>query len=378
MTTTDYLSSDTSRLSRHLYWAYGQLSEPIYRVIEFITRCRNPLDPTKYDHHSKPVELAYRALVPLMALAGASRFSFRQLSMGAGCGIAFEIGVLLLHRVACSYQSEKFIHVKGNIQPRNIDNPKIATWNIFGFPAGGNYSYGGCTPFCDRFEGIVRTIREQKPDILVLQECIDAKIPEWLIKEFKGDYAHFFIHNGPEKQALESGLMILTRCPVESYDFIPFTDNVFGMQRGFAAMKIRASGKEYVIIGTHLISGQPQVRQKQLQQIHEYAKKQECEAVIFAGDTNIHSNSEKEVAESNMNQVLSYYDTEPTCTNTFRLRPEERDPAQETIDQIAIVRSDVKSKEDVISQPIIVPGYENSSKTARSDHHMLVATIRTY
>ncbi len=372
-------NNSDSGVARALYQAHGYLSEPAYRAIEFITRCRNPLTPGIFDHYStKPRELAYRMFAPGLLIAGTAylvkQMTIRQFCVLSGCGLLLEVVRLSLHLTAVSYQKKNYIHVKGNAKVVKTDTPTIASWNVFGFPAGGNYTWGGCTPFRNRFSEIVETIRKADPDILVLQECImDAKIPEDFIREFKDTYAHFFIHNGPQNFTLESGLLVMSKCPVLSYDFTPFTEKGGGINRGFATLKIMGREKTYAIIGTHMEAGDAEKRKSQLAQIHAAAKKINTDLVIFAGDSNVDMNSPESQV---IHQALLYPNLEITCTNVFRkLRnPKETGVDDEAIDQIAIINRGGELKDKLHKRNVIL-GYENRSSTARSDHHMLVATI---
>ena len=371
-----------SGLSRILYLTHGYMSEPIYRVVEYVTRCKNPLTPDMLDHYStKGKEWAYR-IIPSLILAGLFttaliQFPFRQVAVLSGKTLAgllvYEVLRTAIHMAARFNQKKFYIHVKGVAKEIITDTPVIATWNIFGFPAGGNYTYGGCTPFRKRFPEIVETIRKENADVVILQECIwDSKIPEDIIRAFKDQYAHFFIHNGPEYLYIESGLFIMSKSPIESYTYTSFAQQGGGMNRGFVTLKIKGQTKSYAIIGTHMEADAPENRKSQLAQIHAAATKiAGVDQVILAGDTNI--NMQTNEAETFKQQFYNPFQEMMTCTNLFRQQRDltKKGPPAESVDVIAPLG---KGRYDM--NPKVVQGYQESSKTAKSDHHMLVATIQ--
>jgi exonuclease III len=327
----DFEKSDQD-FARTLYRWHGILSQPTYRVLEYVKRWGNPLTPHVFDNYStKPRELAYRSFGPA-ALLGAAAYLLMKGSLlkagllTAGFVLAIEIGRLALHCLAFSQQKKNYIHIRGKAPEVESANPKIMSWNILGLSAGMNYTCGGCIPFRKRFSEIVARIKEEKPDIIVLQECfMDASVTENIVEALKDDYAHFFAHNGPNRWGIESGLLIITKSPVESYTFTPFQTDNWTIVRGFATLKMKAYADrpDFAVIGTHMEAGYAAEdaikRQQQLAQIHAHAKDlTDVKTVILAGDTNTDAARDPERKE--LEQVLvQFYDKEEeeTCTNAL-------------------------------------------------------------
>jgi exonuclease III len=267
------------------------------------------------------------------------------------------------------------------------------SWNILGFPAGMNYTCGGCIPFRNRFPEIVNTIRRESPDIVVLQECLmDASVSEAFIKEFKSDYAHFFIHNGPNKWGTESGLLVMTKSYVSEYTFTLFENDDWTMSRGFATLIIPASNEGrpvFAVIGTHMEAGygpeDARKRSEQLAQIHAHAKSlHSVRTVILAGDVNIDAGQDNE--RELLGQVLDgVYGPNglATCTNALNkiVYPKEKRPTEEEwVDQIAVIKRG-DAPERALRDFRVIPVYHKvhgkiDSKNALSDHNALVATFQ--
>ena len=211
--TVDLDKSDREAASWYRW--HGVVSQPTYRVIEYFKRYGNPVDPAVLDNCStKTREYAYRSFGGAALVGGAALLAtyatLPQIGLLFGGLLALEVGRTALHVLGFSAQKRNYLHIRGNAQEIHIEKPKIMSWNILGFPAGMNYTCGGCIPFRNRLPEIVDTIRTENPDIVVLQECLmDSSVSEAFVEEFKNDYAHFYTHNGPNKLGLESGLLVI-------------------------------------------------------------------------------------------------------------------------------------------------------------------------
>jgi len=395
----DFSRSDQT-IARLFYKAEAYLEQPIFRVFEYCKRNGNPLTPNVLDHcASQTQELAYRSFGPAALIGAAAYLCAVPASIGtaawiaAGASLTWGIGPLALHLLAYASQSKNYIHIRTDVPEIICHNPKIMTWNILGLPAGLNYTCGGQRPFRQRFPGIAEVIHREQPDTVILQECmLDAKVTEMMIHEFKEEYAHFFIHNGPNTLGIESGLFIMTKNSVYDYSFTLFEKGVsWQKMRGLSALKIKARPEDklpaFAIIGAHLEPGSgPEdrdVRKAQLAQIHHYAKElTDVPFVIFAGDLNINA---VEPEGRQLEQVFKgiHKDREPTCTNVFnKIRyPEDPSPDDEWIDQIALIlRNEGDAAKNVIQSHKVIPVFNNKegqpdSSVSLSDHNPLVATL---
>lgn len=397
----DFSTSDQT-IAQLFYKAEAYIHQPIFRVIEYITRRGNPTSSHVFDNYdSKTAEIAYRSFGPA-ALIGAAAYlcvspQWIPRVIVATVGAVFTFGVLPLavHLLGYMSQTKNYIHIRTRVPEIPCNNPKIMTWNILGLPAGLNYTCGGQRPFRDRFPGIAQMIRNEQPDTVIFQECmLDAKVTEMIMQEFKDEYAHFFIHNGPNTFGIESGLLIMTKNSAHDYSFTLFEKGVsWKKMRGFSTLKIKMhpndNGPTFAIICTHLESGNEQedrdVRAAQLLQIHNFAKEQlkDVDFVVLAGDVNIDANGPE---GKDLGEVLKgiHRDGEATCTNVFNklVYPHDKCPNDEWLDQIALIlRNDGDAAKDVIKNLKVIPVYKNKkgqpdSSTSLSDHNPLVATLK--
>lgn len=391
--TVDFTKSD-STTSHSFYRWHGFVSQPTYRVIEYFKRWGNPLTPNIFDNCStRTREITYRLIGPV-ALAGATAFlakraSLPQLGLLAAGLVVMGVGRNVLHHLGFAFQERNYIHVRGTAIEAPSANPKIMSWNILGFPAGMNYTCGGCIPFRHRFPEIAKEINAQSPEIVILQECVmDASVTEAFIDQFKDKYAHFFIHNGPNSMGIESGLLVMTKCPVSSYTFTPFETNDWQITRGFVTLTIPAEGNRpaFAIIGTHMEAGSSpediSKRKLQLAQIHAHAKTlNDVNTVILAGDLNIDASQTTEELDQVLVSENVHGKGYATCTNELnKLRyPDNTAPDEEWIDQIGIVKRDTTPDLE-LKDPYLLEAYYKvdgkiDSKHALSDHHALVATV---
>jgi endonuclease/exonuclease/phosphatase family metal-dependent hydrolase len=382
-----------STFARNCYRWHGIISQPTYRVIEYFTRYGNPVDPAVFDNCStKAREYAYRAFGPA-ALIGVAAFlakkaTLPQVGLIVAGLLAFEVGRLVLHLLAYATQKKNYIHVRGNAAEAQPIRPKIMSWNVFGFPAGMNYTCGGCIPFRHRFAKIAEQIRNQKADIVILQECwMDASVSEAFVDEFKDEYAHFFIHNDPNKLGLESGVLVMTKCAITNYTFTPFNNNPWTLSRGFATLSIPARKNQpaFAVIGTHLHDGpspvDAQKKTDQLKQIHDHAKSlSDVNAVILAGDLNMNA-ATPEVQKILGEVLVNFHSTGlETCTTEMnKIRyPDDPSPPKEWIDQVSIIKRNEHTTFSFGAFKIIevyrVDG-KIDSKTALSDHNAVVAVL---
>lgn len=393
--------STTDQIVAQLFYtAEAYLEQPIFRFVEYLKRRGNPTTPHVLDNcANKTLEFAYRSFGPA-ALFGAAAYlcavpAWIPTAALISVGGVLTLGVapLALHLLAYASQKKNYIHIRTNIPEISCNNPKVMTWNILGLPAGLNYTCGGQRPFRQRFPGIAEVIHREQPDTVIFQECmLDAKVTEMLINEFKGEYAHFFIHNGPNTFGIGSGLLIMTKNSVYDYSFTLFEKGInWRKMRGFTTLKIKARPEDthpaFAIIGSHLEPGSDQedrdVRKSQLAQIHQCAKTlSDVEFAIFSGDLNINA---VDPEGKQLEQVFKniHKEGEPTYSNLFnKMRyPEDKSPDDEWIDQIALIlRNEGDAAKNVIQSRRVIPVFKNKdgqpdSSISLSDHNPVIATL---
>lgn len=424
-------NSSSSSLARGLYHLHGYLSGPNYGTLQYFIHYRNPWTPGCFDNcQTRIQEIIYRAMAPLLLIASTTSlyamkdfYQVDKITYGfLALLFVWEAAIFLIHLAAYITQRGSYIHVRGSEKAKEISQGeiKIASWNIAGFPSGITY----VDPIWKRFDRIVEEIKKTNADIVVLQEClIDGRLPEAFIQQFKDQYAHFFIHNGPHIFGPESGLLVMSKCAVYDYNFEFFKDistSQFNINRGFVTLQVKAfpsdSKPAFAVIGTHMDcrmdvddkgyqkdenSIGSANRKKQLLQIQEKADQlKETPFVIFAGDSNINMKDEKAKKTTAIEAVLinpfqvtgkdGQIDRKNgTCTDAFEImwKKESKKADEWHLDQIALVKrtspdcSENKPSfkvEQVLRDRKIVPIYqdETTCNDALSDHQIIVATVQ--
>lgn len=263
---------------------------------------------------------------------------------------------------------------------------KLMSWNICGLAGGFSLDHGGVLPWKERFDAIIKTIKTEDPDVLILQEIVDTDLAESIIEHLKTNYAHFFIHLGSSIWGVGSGCMVLSKCAIHDFSFHSFTNRDWTLHRGFASLEVKARPDDEKpclrILGTHLLHGRPEVahknRMEQVAQMLDFvAKRTFSIPTIIAGDFNIERDKEDGLELKNLLHH-GYVGHEPTCTDQFLAKWSQEAAIQfpeETVDYI----SSVKSQPPVILQNVrVVQAFEDNVRTARSDHHALTAEIIIY
>lgn len=275
---------------------------------------------------------------------------------------------------------EGYTYLRSTAEEKELDphhlNVTIGTWNLCGTHL--SQIYGGVTHWQYRLPGIIQTICKEDPDVLVLQEIYDAEVSNALIQCLQDRYAHLFSHLGPNPQGYEGGCMVFSKYPLFRFENRSFANNQPILNRGFAALEIKAKSKDTSpclrIIGTHIMYGYSaddiQKRTEQVEQIREYIDSLDPCPTLIAADFNI----ERE------DPILSflehgYQGKEPTCMTTTLIKHWDKTaegPAAEWIDNISLVNG---SQGQIKAH--LVPAFDSTSPdatTALSDHHLLIGT----
>lgn len=355
-----------------------------YQLVRY--RLVAPLDPGLFENRAnRTEEIATRILIGSGIL------------LGAGCCLAAPVMALasiaalglsgkLFRAIALAIQKDGYTHVRGNAPEKRVDplNPqiKVMSWNVCG-PAGGMaLDHGGVATWPYRIDALVDKIKNENPDVLVLQEIYDTALAEELMHRLKGDYAHFFTHMGPIMWGNIGGLMVLSKCAIHTFSHTSFENNDWTLSRGFADLQVKARPEDeqpcLSVIGTHLIHGNgvegEQKRVEQVAQIvNRVAQRVFRVPTVLTGDLNI----ERDQPEA---QVLAphlyhgYQGAEPTCTNRFSAQWNARLGApDETIDYLSIFTNTLnRPPEEVLTDCHLVGDFS----IQESDHRAISATIR--
>ena len=374
----------SSKCAEPICWTYGLLR---YKLVM-------TLDPDKFDNAtSKVKEIGKRILIAVGALIAFTVGIEFTLPALLGLGVASRI----FRAIGFSLQKKGFTHIRTSAPEKRIDGlPKVATWNVLGVAGGMHYDHGGVVGFRARLQGILEKIRNEDPDVLVLQEIYDTALAEALIRELGKEYAHIYAHLGKSVMGSVGGLMVFSKCAVHRFDNEDFHTSSWTLKRGFATIEVKARPEDRLpcarIIGTHLIHGHTeQDKQKRVAQVaqivNSLAKRTLALPTVLVGDANIERDS-KEAEVLNRYLKPGYVGSRPTCTNRLVAKWNRSAPfaPEEKIDIISSFKRVVLDDGRIL--PVIEEGFELKNvrlieafddrfdtKTALSDHHMLVAEL---
>lgn len=363
-------------------WTYGMLGG---RLIA-------PIDPNKFDNaSSKAAEIGIRALIVIGA-------ALSLILVGAYIcitAVVLSVGSKIFRGVGFYFQKDGFTHIRSNVPEKSLVDGKacVMTWNIRGH-GGGLYAEGGVIHWRSRVDKITETIRNEDPDVIVLQEVYDTSLIEALVDRLEDRYAHFYTHLGANTWGNESGLLVITKCAVHQFTHTDFIKTDEKVKRGFETLEIKAHPDDLLpcarIIGTQLSPGKEaaNTRTAQVEQIIDALAKEKIEApTLFVGSLNVDRDSQNEGAYLSNYLYHSYLDIEPTHSD-------------ELVNQWAPIYEGQEESSDFISffkrspsgdgrtLPVLEKGIrlldshldrgfdENyDTKTALSDHHAVVTVV---
>lgn len=358
----------SSKLTEPFTWAHGQY----FRVIQ-------PLDPARFDNHDTfAKEIAHRALIVSGSLIGTFlAYSFPLLVIGGVVGLALASKVT--RAIGFWFQKDNYTHIRTATAEKILDtSAKILTWNICG-PCAMAKDHGGVNHWQDRIDRIVATIKNEDPDVLLLEEIYDTALAEAIIAKLGSHYAHFYTHLGQNVIGSVGGCMVAFKGHPEKFTNINFNNNDASLTRTFATLEFKIGNEPVRFIGTHLIHNSADSRTEQVAQIERTINDKML--TILAGDLNV----ERDQSEG---EVLSHFEhgykgSEPTCTNRMIDQwssdwdPKNAGTPGEVIDYISIYKPSMSPKfklEDVQ----LVRAFDDTynTKEALSDHHGIVGLFK--
>ncbi len=372
----------SSKMAEPFCAAWGLLR---YRLVA-------PLDPKKFENcASREKEVGVRAMIGLGAVLAAFLVRVKPVPMLASL-VILGLGCKVLRAIAFSIQKGGYTHVKGEAPEKSLDakDPqlKVMTWNICGVGGGLSLDHGGVIDWRSRLDPIVEKIKNESPDVLVLQEIYDTALGEALIERLKKDYAHFYTHLGPNVWGSVGGCMVLSKCAVYDFSHTSFSNNKWTLNRGFAVLELKASPQDFLpiarIIGTHFIHGYaPEDKKHRAEQIGQIVNNVMRRVLllptILVGDLNIDRDQEEGASLSTFLHH-GYRGKEPTRTNRLVAQWDGKKTGEEKIDYISLFKSASAEATISIKDCHLVNAFDDSynTKTALSDHHGLAATLKGF
>ncbi len=364
----------------------SKMSEPFCAVWHLLCyRLVAPLDPQKFENRTTVAsEVATRVLIGLGT--GLGVFLTCIAAAPVLCSVAvLGLGSKVVRAIGFALQKGGYTHVRGTAPEKSLNQRlKVMSWNICGVGGGMSIDHGGVNHWRSRIDGIVEKIQTEDPDVLILQEVYDTALAEAVVDRLKSDYAHFFMHLGPNVWGSVGGCMVLSKCAVHKFSHTSFENNQWTLNRGFASLELKATPQDALpcarIIGTHLIHGEERIDQthrvEQVAQIVNHVARQALMPTVLAGDLNIERDQpEGEGLSAHLHH--GYRGNQPTCTNrlTAQWDLKERAVWDETIDYISLFKGDPSA---VLENGHLVEAFDASynTKTALSDHHGLAVAIK--
>ncbi|MDN5342494.1 MULTISPECIES: endonuclease/exonuclease/phosphatase family protein [Oceanotoga] len=140
------------------------------------------------------------------------------------------------------------------------------------------------------FQRVIDVIKDQDPDILMIQEVDEGRARSYglrqakiISKETGMDY-YFYATEGKR----DYGIAVLSKFkPIEKFGYdLPQPKWMKAVQRGAASMIIDVNGQEVMIVSLHLGLGGIQEIQTELMEAYEVSKKYNIPTLI-AGDFNV-------------------------------------------------------------------------------------------
>lgn len=379
----------------------SKMSEPFCGVWhQLCFRLIAPLDPKKFENCSHIAnEIATRILIGLGASIGVFLTCLAPIPIVCSV-VVLGVGSKVVRAIGFALQRGGYTHVRGDAAEKILDpqdpQVKVMSWNICGVGGGMSLDHGGVVDWRARLDAIIEKIKAEDPDVLILQEIYDTALAEALVSRLKSEYAHFFMHLGPNIWGSVGGGMVISKCAVHHFSHTSFNNNKWTLNRGFASLELKANPQDDLpcarVIGTHLIHGDDLddkiKRMGQVAQIVDFVAQQRLAmTTVLAGDLNVERDGvEGEILSSRFHH--GYQGLQPTCTNRLVVQWDSkmRSVWGETIDYISVLKS-------TQPQGILVPAidqdvtFENchlveafddsyNTKTALSDHHGLAVVIK--
>lgn len=363
-------------------WTYGMLG---YRLVA-------PIDPNKFDNAtSKVKEIGIRAMIVLGALAS-FLFAGTYLLLTA---IVLSVGSKIFRAVGFYFQKDGFTHIQGKAPEAHLSygQATVMTWNVRGHGGGLHYAEGGVIHWRSRIDRITDSVKENDPDVIVLQEVYDTALIEAIVSRLGDRYAHFYTHLGANTWGNESGCMVITKCAVHNFTHTDFGKTDAKVKRGFETLEIKARPEDPFpcarIVGTQLSPGKEAkaIRMEQVAQIIDtVAQEKLAMPTLFVGNMHFDRDSQEGVYLSRY-LYHSYRGSEPTHSDELvKQWAPIFEGQEESSDYISFFKRN--PTDDVRIFPVfekgvklldshLVRGFDENynTKTALSDHHAVVTTF---
>jgi len=165
-----------------------------------------------------------------------------------------------MRSLGAALQPNPWIHLQSKAPPKTpTDHFTHLCWNICCIGGGYPISDGGVTPWASRIEALAAKILETDADVNNLYELFDLAAAGHLYRRLSGVYKYFYFGIGARGTGISSGLMVVSKFPIQNPIFTPFPkETLVGRtkkaEKGVFEYDIVASGRPPIahIFTTHL------------------------------------------------------------------------------------------------------------------------------
>jgi endonuclease/exonuclease/phosphatase family metal-dependent hydrolase len=199
-----------------------------------------------------------------------------------------KVGFLLLFTASVAIIQPALANTPG----QERESLTVLTWNVFLRPRAilwGDHQSA-------RAREMVQLLREEDYDVVVLQEAFDRVSLRILTEGLKDTYPHFILPGKRNPLHTNSGLLVLSRLPIERAENIFFNQCAGAdcmVDKGAVLMQVSKGGRTYQVVGTHAQAEEgrkyAEIRASQYQQIRGSlleAHAQEGITQLVVGDLN--------------------------------------------------------------------------------------------
>lgn len=229
----------------HIMHAQSLTSKELEKEEEFKMAGASSVDVT-----SRKAGLYMRALLHGVVGLVASPFgaAFRQLGL------------------ACQENGATVVELGGRAKdPADRSGLGAMVWNV-ACQASVSRATAGMIDWRERINSIFREIDSVDPDILCLLEVQDRSAAEAIIEKYQGKYIKAYLDMGSRAFGSNSGILILTKVPLENFTFTPFAQSYGSAKHngmGFASFTVKASETDSIhFVATHLQYGDSEIELK--------------------------------------------------------------------------------------------------------------------
>jgi exonuclease III len=269
MTTPEPSTSNTSkprfsnRFARAMHTIGNVLVAPAQWGFKQVMKATDPIKPGRHEAMGQFTPWVEGLLVkPLRLAFGLGAFAL---------GLPFSVvGQLVFKIPAALLGKEKFEYfhqqpTTGLLDSDSYEAPseqltevKIKSWNLAAMHSM-TRRLNGTRPVENRVQEAADYLLTQDDDIICLQEVFTEEATEILVNKLKGKYPHIVHNVGKNVVGMNSGLMLLSKYPLEKVEFETFESRV-GLnklsQKGvLGAIVMLPGNKKMVVTNAHLDAG---------------------------------------------------------------------------------------------------------------------------